>query len=257
LPCGGMSFSPRAATQRELGYEIEQGKSCQPEIKGYTREYLGASSPRSQQIKEHLEQQGLSGAAAAQIAAHQTRDNKSTAITHEEMQGRHRQLAARFGDQPEHIVSEARARQVEEISPEDKHHKIESALSYSREKNVERQAVVDERDLLRDSLRRSMGYACFADVREGFEQRTRSGDLIERESRSPARAFTTGRMIEYERDTIAVVRAGQNQYEPLVSSETWRAVDEKHSHLKASQRAAVEQVLSSQDKIVTMEGAAG
>jgi len=249
--------SELALRLRELGYEIEQGKSCQPEIKGYTREYLEASSPRSQQIKEHLEQQGLRGAAAAQIAAHQTRDSKLTAITHEEMQGRHRQLAARFGDQPEHMVSEARACQVEEISPEHKHQKIESALSYSREKNLERQAVVDERNLLRDSLRRSMGYACFADVREGFEQRTTSGDLIERESRSPARAFTTGRMIEYERDTIAVMRAGQNQYEPLVSSETWRAVDEKHSHLSASQRAAVEQVLSSQDKIVAIEGAAG
>ena len=249
--------SELALRLRELGYEIEQGKSCQPEIKGYTREYLEASSPRSQQIKEHLEQQGLRGAAAAQIAAHQTRDSKLTAITHEEMHGRHRQLAARFGDQPEHMVSEARACQVEEISPEHKHQKIESALSYSREKNLERQAVVDERNLLRDSLRRSMGYACFADVREGFEQRTTSGDLIERESRSPARAFTTGRMIEYERDTIAVMRAGQNQYEPLVSSETWRAVDEKHSHLSASQRAAVEQVLSSQDKIVAIEGAAG
>src|SRR5207302_9869584 len=79
--------SELALRLRELGYEIEQGKSCQPEIKGYTREYLEASSPRSQQIKEHLEQQGLRGAAAAQIAAHQTRDSKLTAITHEEMQG--------------------------------------------------------------------------------------------------------------------------------------------------------------------------
>jgi len=39
---------------QELGYEIEQGKSGQPEIKGYTQEYLDASSPRRQQIKEHL-----------------------------------------------------------------------------------------------------------------------------------------------------------------------------------------------------------
>ena len=249
--------SELALRLRELGYEIEHGKSNQPEIKGYTREYLEASSPRSQQIKEHLEQQGLSGAAAAQIAAHQTRDSKQTSITHEEMQDRHRELAARFGDQPQHVVGEARSRQVEEQSPEQKHQKVESALNYSREKNVERQAVVDERDLLRDSLRRSMGYASFDEVREGFEQRTSSGDLIEKETRSPARAFTTDRMIEYERDTIAVMRAGQNQFEPLANSETWREVDERHSHLNASQRAAVEKVLSSQDKVVAIEGAAG
>ena len=48
---------------KALGYEIEQGKNGAPEIKGYTKEYLEANSPRSQQIKEHLAEQGLSGAA--------------------------------------------------------------------------------------------------------------------------------------------------------------------------------------------------
>jgi conjugative relaxase-like TrwC/TraI family protein len=88
--------SELASHLRELGYDIEQGKNCQPEIKGYSTEYTDACSPRSQQIKEHLEQQGLFGAAAAQIAAHQTRDSKSMSITHEEMQDKHRELAARF-----------------------------------------------------------------------------------------------------------------------------------------------------------------
>ena len=63
-------------------------------------------------------------------------------------------------------------------------------------------------------------------------------------------------MIAYERDTIAAMRAGQNQHEPLVSLETWREVEEKHAHL-TSQHAAVEQVLSGQDKIMGLEGVAG
>jgi conjugative relaxase-like TrwC/TraI family protein len=41
---------------RRLGYEIEPGKSGAPEIKGYTQEYLDASSPRSQQIRAYMEQ---------------------------------------------------------------------------------------------------------------------------------------------------------------------------------------------------------
>src|SRR5262249_37994962 len=45
--------------------------------------------------------------------------------------------------------------------------------------------------------------------------------------------------------------------EPLVSSETWREVEQKHSHLSASQRTAVEQILSNQDKITGIEGVAG
>lgn len=64
-------------------------------------------------------------------------------------------------------------------------------------------------------------------------------------------------MIAYERDTIAIMRAGQNQCEPLVSSEIWREVEQKHSHLSASQRAAVEQILSNHDKITGIEGVAG
>jgi hypothetical protein len=44
---------------------------------------------------------------------------------------------------------------------------------------------------------------------------------------------------------------------PMVSSETWREVDGKHAHLSASERAAVEQIVSSQDKIVELEGVAG
>ena len=40
---------------RDLGYEIGCGRSGAPEIMGYTQEYLDASSPRSQQIREYLE----------------------------------------------------------------------------------------------------------------------------------------------------------------------------------------------------------
>ena len=46
---------------RELGYEITAGRSGAPEIKGYTQEYLDASSPRSQQIRQYLERPGGPG----------------------------------------------------------------------------------------------------------------------------------------------------------------------------------------------------
>ncbi len=61
---------------RTLGYEIEPGRSGAPEIKGYSQEYLDASSPRRQQIVEAVARSGFSGPEAAQIAAHNTRDGK-------------------------------------------------------------------------------------------------------------------------------------------------------------------------------------
>src|SRR5260370_24045861 len=51
-------------------YEIERGASGQPEIHGYTPDYLEASSPRRQQIEARLEQEGRRGAAAPPVAAH-------------------------------------------------------------------------------------------------------------------------------------------------------------------------------------------
>src|SRR5258707_14100820 len=94
--------SELAAQLQRLGYEIERGEHGQPEIKGYTREYLEASSPRRQQIEEHMETAGVRGAGAAQIAAHQTRDAKQP-LTHEEVRARHQAMAEEYGQQPQRV----------------------------------------------------------------------------------------------------------------------------------------------------------
>src|SRR5580698_5840002 len=90
-----------------LGYEIQTGKHGQPEIKGYSQEYLDASSPRREQIVSHLQEIGRDGAGAAQVAAHRTRDSKEL-HTPEEVLKRHRELAAQFGHQADRVVAEAR-----------------------------------------------------------------------------------------------------------------------------------------------------
>src|SRR5271157_1469175 len=192
--------SELALRLRGQGYETERGKSGQPEIVGYTREYLDASSPRSQQIQAYLEEQGLKGAGAAQIAAHQTRDDKLPSITHAEMQRMHKEMAERFGNQPEQTIRAAHSQEVERNVPS--RQRLETALTYAQDRNLERHAVTDERELMRDALKRSIGEGSFAEVRDRFEKRIESGHLIEVESRSPARAFTTEKMIQYERDNV-------------------------------------------------------
>jgi len=240
---------------KELGYEIERGESSQPEIKGYSGEYLAASSPRRQQIEEHLAKENLRGAGASQIAAHQTREGKLE-LSHEEMQQRHREVAAQFGSQPKRVVEAAQERR-EQLKEEPGEKPIGQALAYSREKNLERDAVAEERALLRDALKRSMGDATVADVKAEFEKRLQAGEFIETSNRAPDRAFTTAEMIGYERNIIQVMHAGQNQYEPIANVETRREIEQDHLHLSESQRAAVEQILSSRNQVTALEGAAG
>ena len=219
---------------RELGYEIEQGKNGAPEIKGYTREYLEASSPRSQQIRAHLEEHGLGGAGPAQIAAHRTREAKSP-LTAEEMHERHREVAEAFGNQAQRVVQEAQARGAQEHhGGEERETRAREAVTYARDRNIEREAVVDERTLIRDALRRSMGESTFREVRENLEQRIRSGEFIEVSRERPGgadRTLTTREMLDYERDNITRMKAGQGRHEPLVSERNRQELAGKFDHL--------------------------
>ncbi len=82
-------------------------KAERRDIKGYTQEYLDASSPRRQQIEEALSRSGFTGPEAAQIAAHNTRDKK-VILSPEQILTAHRQIADEFGNQADKVVAEAR-----------------------------------------------------------------------------------------------------------------------------------------------------
>jgi len=249
--------SELASRLKELGYEIERGKSGQPEIRGYSDEYLAASSPRRQQIEEHLAKENQRGADAAQIAAHKTRQAKLD-LSHEEVQRRHREMAEAFGNQPEQVRAVATER-ANRLGHEAPHTAARPAVTFSKERNLEREAVVEERDLLRDALRRSMGQATLSEVRAEFEKRTKGGEfiLVEKVPGTPNRAYTTQEMIDYERDTIQVMREGQNRHSAIVSAGTQKEIEKAYPHLSDGQRRAVEQILSSRDQVTALEGVAG
>jgi len=249
--------SELAARMKTLGYEVERGKSGQPEIKGYSEEYLAASSPRRQQIEEHLAKENQRGADAAQIAAHKTRQAKLN-LSHDEVQQCHQQMAAAFGNQPDRVIETANER-AQHPKPELHAVSPQAAVTFSKERNLEHEAVIDERDLLRDALRRSMGEATLEEVRNEFEKRVYAGEFIgvKRKLGAPDRAFTTQEMIDYEGDTIQVMRDGQNRHEPLVGHGIRKEIAAEHSHLNESQQKAVEQILSSHDRMTALEGVAG
>ncbi len=261
--------SELALRLKELGYDVERGQSGQPEIRGYTTEYLEASSLRRQQIQDHLAQGRLHGPDAPQIAAHQTREPKLD-LTHDEMRARHQALAATFGHQPARVVETAHAysrthTEAQATGPAPDIGRAESApiaaaaVTYGKDRNFEREAVVDERDVLRDALRRSMGDVRVAEVKTNFEERVERGEFIARTPPLGAagRAFTTPEMIDLERDTMAIMRAGQRTQPALASDDLRQDVLHDHPQLTETQGAAVEQILASRDQVQALEGVAG
>jgi conjugative relaxase-like TrwC/TraI family protein len=250
--------SELAARLQQIGYEIERGAHGQPEIRGYTQEYLEASSPRRQQIEQHLETAGRRGAGAAQIAAHQTRDEKQ-ALSHEEVRARHQQVAQEHGQQPQRVIAEAALRPGVELRPEQSQIAAQHGMSYARERGMEREAVADERSLMRDALRHTMGEARLPELRAEFERRVESHELIgvERRPGLAGRAFTTGEMQGYERELIERMKLGQDTREVLAEGHARQQTMEQHPHLSMSQRHAVEEVLTSRDQMMALEGVAG
>jgi conjugative relaxase-like TrwC/TraI family protein len=243
---------------RQLGYEITTGRSGAPEIKGYTQEYLDASSPRSQQIREYLERTGRSGKEAAEIAAHSTRDRKEIHSPGKVMAA-HWKLAADFGHQAEGVVRAARERSQQREKPINSFERVRESVTFSRDKNFEREAVVDERALVRDGLRRGMGEITHGQVRGNLDARLASGEfqIVERSQGIPGRQFTTTKTIEAEHEILHRMREGQNEVHPVLSRPQAIAVADHYPHLNHAQKTVVEDVLSSRDRIQGIQGYAG
>jgi conjugative relaxase-like TrwC/TraI family protein len=246
---------------RSLGYEIEAGKSGAPDIKGYTQEYLDASSQRRQQIEEALSRSGFTGPEAAQIAAHNTRDKK-VILSPDQILAAHKQIADEFGKQADRVVAEARERrqeQAHERPEQERRQQVREAVTFARDKGFEREAVVDERALYVDALRRGMGEMTYPEVRASFEARVTSGEFkeIADDSYKPGRRFTTAATIKAENEIVQTVREGQSRAPQIMSIQSAVPLTEMRPHFNAAQKRVVEEVLASRDRVQGLQGRAG
>jgi len=249
--------SELALRLERLGYELERGKHEQPEVKGYSKEYLEASSPRREQIKDHLREQGIDGAVAAQIAAHHTRDRKEL-LSPEEVLQRHRELAAHYGHQADRVVAQARQHgQYQVPEPEVQ---AQRALTWARDHVFERSAVQDRRAILETALVRGMGETTYAQVWQEFERRIEAGEFREVSHVGAGKQYTTALMVRMEREIVGRMREGNRRdySDPmLVSPQVRIATEDRHPELNTSQRQAVDEIFLSREKVVGLDGIAG
>jgi conjugative relaxase-like TrwC/TraI family protein len=256
--------SELAVRLKDLGYTIERGEFGQPEIKGYTKEYMEANSLRREQVKDHLRASGLDGPAAAQIAAHRTRDSKQLQSP-EEVLRQHRELAAQHGHQADRVVAEARQQGQRHANSPDKAAQV--AVTYARDHLFERSAVESERSIMTAALNRSMGEANFAQVRQEFDKRVQTGEFRAPEPNSRQygpkhkdQQYTTAAMLRMERETIGQMQEGNRRGygDPmLVEGRVRIEAEDRHPELNAGQRQAVDEVFLSREKIVGLDGVAG
>src|SRR5579875_3277577 len=219
----------RAELAREvqrLGYAIAiTGSDGRWELEGYGREQVLAFSLRRQEIGRELEKLGVSGAGAAQIAAHRSR-----------------------------LATDHRA----EIPPEIGDDKLREAVRHAAAHATERNAAPDRRELETFALQHAMGRSVLDRVRGAIDAYRAEGELLDlaQNHRHPLGAFTTPEMAALERDNLALMRQGRGKAEPIAPADAvkrWAAI----RGLAADQSLAAETTLATRDWLSAIEGRAG
>jgi conjugative relaxase-like TrwC/TraI family protein len=260
-----------AAELQKLGYEVMvDARTGAPEISGFTKEYLAASSPRRQEIeheaaemKERMAQQGINvedGAGLRQAAA--KTDRMSKQYDRNEMRVRHLEMDARFGEQAVRVAESAQERGSLCLSDEESKARAQVAVTFARENAGEREAVVDKRRVMVDALRRNLAFTTYDAVLKELNERVESGDFIRLMRNGTMEEFTTSQTVAMERSNLEKVVAGKGTQEPILEREGSDAkigeiAGGQGVTLNDSQRKAVETILESQDRIVGLQGLAG
>jgi len=256
---------------QKLGYEIEvDSRTGAPEIKGFTKEYLQESSPRREEvvraaenIRERLEQQGAVVAEDArlkQAAAHIDRASKR--YDRVQMRERALEMDARYGNEAHRSVEQALEHGTIQLAPQEIITRAQQAVTFARDNAVEREAVADIRKVMVDALRRNLGLTTYEAVTAELHQRQQRGEFIGITREQRPQETTTRRMLEMEKSNIRVMLDHQGRHAPIIGNGHTTQIAEQIAaqqslRLNDSQRIAVEEILSSHDQILGLQGRAG
>lgn len=256
---------------QKLGYQVEvDPRTGAPEIKGFSQEYLVASSPRRKQIeqeageiKERLAQQGITvkdGAGLNQAAA--KLDRKSKRYDRTEMRARHEEMDAKYEHQAVRTVDAARERGPLTLKEEETQKRAQAAVTFARQNAGAREAVVDKRQVMVDALRRNVTFTTHDAVVQELNRRVESGEFIRIQRFDKFEELTTSQMLALERSNIHQMLAGRNTQEPMMErKDASRLVKEiferKGKASSFGQYKAVGTILVSRDRVLGLEGLAG
>jgi conjugative relaxase-like TrwC/TraI family protein len=243
---------------QKLGYEIDvDRRTGAPEIRGISREYIEAASPRQDDIKRAAKAQNLTSTHAVS-----GRNRRTKTYDREAMKARHQELDRRFGGQAHAVVREART-QAQEMSlllwdEGGSRARAQEAVTFAIEKGSEREAVNDTRQLMIDALRRHLGRTTFEAVAAEMRSREARGQLVGIVLDDAARQrVTTEKTLRREAENVEKMRAGKGTRQPITEDIPAAVTTSQGVALSESQRAAFEQIVTSRDQISGFQGKAG
>jgi RecG-like helicase len=136
----------------------------------------------------------------------------------------------------------------------------ERAVTWARDHVFERAAVDDRRTILESALARGIGETTYAAVEREFWRRVTTGEFREVAQIGVDRQFTTTEMLRLEKEIIVRMQESNRRGfdDPqLVSAQIRVGVEDRHPELSSAQRRVVDDIFTSQEKMIGLDGVAG
>lgn len=238
------AFDSRLASKLVgLGLTIQRTRTGW-ELAGQDRSTLWKFSRRTAEIEDLAKQKGLTDPRAKAALGATIRERKAKHISMEELRQHWRSRLT----PDESSGLQAQQRSLGGTPGRTEPGAAREAVHLAAEHCFERSSVMDERRLLAEALRRSVGAAPLDAVRC---EHARAGFITA--NRDGRRMVTTREVLAEEARMIEFARSGRGSCVPLGGHEHVFTRD----WLNAGQRSAVQHVLKSRDRVMVIRGAAG
>jgi len=235
-------FRARLANKlQDLGFGIER-KRDDFEIAGIAPATLKRFSRRTEVIEKTAAERGITDPDRKAELGAETREKKNAQLSWNQLR---KEWDRRLTDKERAALAETHRREEPYARPV---HGEGPAVDYAVAHSFVREAVVPERKLLTEALRRGLGAVTVAGVKRELAKRP----LIRGEHCGRA-MVTTPDMLDAESRLVGIARQGRGQYRPLGDAGRPCTRD----WLNAGQKAVVRHVLGSRDLVTIVRGPAG
>jgi len=255
------AFEARLALKlKGLGYEIERNERGW-EIGGYSRDLVERFSRRTQLIDAFAAARGIESDALKDALGARTREAKQE---NEEKDAQRREWAARLSrNDRETIAGIERNRAVGKGRNPMRKNAVtaENCLDFAAAHSFERQSVTREANFLADALKFGVGEVTPESIEREFDNRKRNGAILAARI-GGSDHDTTPEVLEDELQMVSWARDGRGTKRALGQAPECREAAHREllsggRHPDSRQIAAVEHVLSSQDRVMLIRGKAG
>ena len=224
-----------------MGFGVER-KRDDFEIAGIPKDVLGRFSRRTAQIEKIAEELGITDPDRKAELGAETREHKNNELTTAELR---REWEGRMTATERHTLEGVYSRATPFARPE---RGEKGAVDYAIEHSFIRDAVLPERKLATEALKRGLGAVTVQGVTDELKKRP----LIRSDIEGRLMA-TTKEMLALESKLIDFAKQGRGRFRPIGDSDRPCSRD----WFNEGQKAAVRHVLGSRDRVMVIRGVAG